>query len=157
MANEFTITSAEFEGKLHEAEGKMRKALEQGLGQAGMNLLRDTVMEEPTVPHDEGTLRGSGSVHVQNRLIHTTEAGGQGTPCRDHQEPIGAEELVAVVGFNTPYAAYQHEGVRMDGTHQVQHYQEASAGPKFLERKLLQNRDQYLKTVAKRVKEAAGG
>ena len=124
------------------------------LHQAGMQLLNDAVMEEPTVPLDEGTLRGSGSVFVQDQLVGTSrDLGANGTPATEHSEG-NKRELVAVVGFNTPYAAYQHEGVRADGTHVVENYSEAGSGRKFLETPLKNHRKEYMGIVAERIRQS---
>ena len=141
----------DFEGALNVAMAQMVQAAERGMGQAGMQLLRDANMEEPTVPHKEGTLAGSGSVFVQNNLIHA----GTTTPATDHGEQLKDGQLVAIVGFNTPYAAYQHEGMRQDGSHVVKSYTPGrGAGPKFLEKKLLENKELYMKIVAKAIEKA---
>lgn len=158
VMTEFSFDLAQFNRALEKlARDAMPAAIERGLGQAGMQLMRDAAMELPTIPHKEGTLRGSGSVFVENRLIGTSEQMGPGgRPARDHSEPTPAGEKSAVVGFNTPYAAYQHEGMRADGTHAVKQYSEESAGPKFLERKMSEFREDYLGIVAENIRREIG-
>jgi hypothetical protein len=51
--------------------------------------------------------------------------------------------FTAKVGFNTPYAAYLHEGMRKDGSHVVKNWSEQGSGAKFLETKLIMFRDRY--------------
>ncbi len=131
-----------------------RDLLKIGVARSCMALLRDTVMEMPTVPLKQGTLRGSGSVFVDNVLQGTSEEfGSGGKPCTDFTEADLPAVVEGVVGFNAPYAAYQHEGVRLDGTHQVRQYSEPGSGAKFLEKKMLGNREKYLKIVGTVVKE----
>lgn len=135
----------------------MVKACERGAGKAASALLNDTIMEMPAVPLEEGTLRGSGSVFVQNELTQTApNTGGTPTPATIGDETLTPDVVTAVVGFNTPYAAYQHEGVRADGTHVVVNYTHSGTGKKFLEKKLFDNENDYVAIVAKEVKEAMG-
>jgi hypothetical protein len=98
--------------------------IDRGLGKVGLQWLHDALMIAPTVPLDEGTLRGSGSAHVGGKLVHTTPRwDGHGTP---NEDPIPAEggKKFVVVGFNTPYAAKVHE---LD-----MYFQEPSAGNGYL-------------------------
>lgn len=133
--------------------GEFLKAAERGGGKAGSALLNDTIMEMPAVPLDEGTLRGSGSVLVQNNLVQTApNVGGTPTPATEGDESLAPDMVIAVVGFNTPYAAVQHEGQREDGTHIIKNYTHAGTGKKFLERKLFNNADDYIKVAAEEVK-----
>lgn len=159
MAKTFEIDASEFERGLKRLmERAFPLAVERALAEAGGQVLNDAVMQVPSVPLDEGTLRGSGSVFVQNRLTETSESlGSNGTPCRDHVEAIGRNEFVAVIGFNTPYAAYQHEGVRADGSHPVVNYSEPGSGPKFLEAKLIDQKEVYGRVIAARIKKELGG
>lgn len=135
----------------------MIKACERGAGKAASALLNDTMMEMPATPLEEGTLRGSGSVFVQNALTETApNVGGTPTPATIGDETLTPDVITAVVGFNTDYAAYQHEGVRADGTHVVQNYTHSGTGKKFLEKKLFDNEDDYVAIVANEVKGAMG-
>jgi len=126
------------------------RAGQVAVARAGLRLMNDAIMEINTVPLDEGTLRGSASLHVNGKLASTSpNIGGQPTPNTDSipGPPNGVAE--AVIGFNTPYAAYQHEGARADGTHIVRNYTEPSSGPKFLESKRIRNRERYLKIMSR--------
>ena len=64
------------------------------------------------VPHDEGTLANSGNAYVEGEY--------------------------GVVAYNTKYAAFQHEGMRKDGTHIVRRYQ-SGRKKKYLEDPLKNN------------------
>ena len=126
------------------------EAAERGVGQACMNLLYDATQIPPKVPHDTGTLRGSGSAFVQNKLVGVSQVGGGGTPATSHTEPIKGDEIVGVVGFNTPYAEFVHN-------HTELRFRETGTGALFLETKLAQNRDKYRDTIGKAIEKALKG
>ena len=151
--SEFKLDLSEFEKLFKRATVQLvPEAAERGLGQAGLLLLGHAGTEEPLIPKVEGTLAGSWSLFVQNKL---KKAGPDGA-ATDHKEAIGKDEMMAVVGFNSPYAAYQHEGVRKDGTHVVKNYTLTGSGKKFLEQPLSNNRKYYMETVALEIKKALG-
>jgi len=155
--SEMTLDVSQVLKGLKLATASVREGMRTGLAQAGMALLRDCVMDEPTVPLKEGTLRGSGSVFVNNELVQTSvgfPGAEAGTPCTDHQERIPQENMVAVVGFNTPYAEYIHEGVRLDGTHKIVNWSEPGSGKKFMESKLLKYGKKYIGIVQRCIQEA---
>lgn len=131
------------------------QALYQGAGQAASALLNDAITKSPAVPEDEGTLRGSGSAFVNNNLVDTAkDVGGHPTPASKLDDPIVPGTITGTVGFNTPYAAYQHEGERQDGTHKVQNYTHSGTGAKFLEKPLFENAQDYKAVVAKALRKA---
>lgn len=123
---------------------------DRAVAQGASRWLRDSIMEMPTVPLEEGTLRGSGSVTVmgQNQPVATGAAFGftKGSPIQN-SGPKQPHAAVAVVSFNTPYAAFQHEGQRQDGSHVVTQYSEPSSGAKFLEQPGLTNAQRYGKIM----------
>jgi hypothetical protein len=61
-----------------------------------------------------------------------------------------------IVGFDMPYAAYQHAGQRSDGTRVVQKYTEPGAGKEFLTKKLQQFGKVYLYLVADYIRRRSG-
>jgi len=146
---EFKFDFSDFNKKFKKiAEQIIPQRAEKGMAKAGMQLLNDSIMQRPTVPIREGTLRGSGSVFVQNKLIgRTPSVKGKGNPATDDSIAIGKNEIVARVGFNTPYAARVHE-VPMK-------FSEPSAGNKYLESKMSKNKNLYFKIVANAIKESA--
>ena len=87
------------------------EAVEKGLGVATLQLLGDCVTEVPTVPIKEGWLRGSGSAFVQNKLAGISKHGKAGFANQAYSENIAKGKYMAIVGFNTPYAARMHEGI----------------------------------------------
>lgn len=76
--------------------------------------MADTILTlaRAEVPHDEGTLANSGDAYVEGDF--------------------------GIVAFNTKYAAYQHEGMRKDGTHVVRRYK-SGRKKKYLEDPLKRN------------------
>lgn len=70
------------------------------------------------VPHDTGNLQNSGA--VEN----------------------GSSEDEKIVGYNTVYAAFQHEGVRADGSHVITHWQDGRK-KKYLEDPIRNNLETF--------------
>ncbi len=100
----------------------------------GMNeLLSDSIELPPQAPKEIGDLWGAtaGTVEV-------VEAKGK---------ILGVQG-----GFNSKYAAYQHEGERKDGTHKVKKYTTTKGaskpGPKFMQSKMAQFGKKYMEIVA---------
>lgn len=124
---------------------RVREAVEIGMGKAALQLMNDSVMLRPTVPHKEGTLRGSGSAFVNNKLVGTSSHGKSGEACTSFNETIKKDQIVAVVGFNTPYASRHHEVPA--------EFSEESAGNKYLESKMIRNKKVYYKIIANTIKE----
>lgn len=119
----------------------------KGLGKAAMLILADAVQEVPKVPHDEGTLRGSGSAFVETELVGTTpSAGGNPTPARTNSRRGGRRKLLAVFGFNTPYAHRLHE-------HPEYNFVESGTGGQYLRVPMLTNKKSYLQEIADTIKE----
>ena len=100
------------------SSGGSRRAIRQAL-----NTLRLQARDiSPTVPHVTGILRGDEGVKSEyspEMIVNAMATLVEGT-------------LV----FLAPYAAYQHEGMRRDGSHVVVHHSEPGSGTKFLEAKL---------------------
>ena len=119
---------------------------DKGLGRAGMLLMRDAALEAPSVPLKEGTLRGSASVHVENKRVATGSTlpnAAQGTPAEHVNVGSNDRRRVAVVGFNTPYAAYLHEHPEFKfGKLDPQ------SGGKFMETKMQRHGKDYFEEVA---------
>jgi len=89
-----------------------------GLGMAAAHDMADTllILSRHEVPHDEGMLQASG---------HTApEADGW------------------ICAYNSIYAAFQHEGLRRDGSHVIRRYQKGRK-KKFLEDPLLMNQAKW--------------
>ncbi len=89
----------------------------------------------PATPIEEGTLRGS---------IHLAEVNESGTT---------VEAIVATGAEASAYAAYQHEGMRADGSHVIRN-NPGGGGPKYLEGPLLAHGPTYRAAIAKAVRGA---
>lgn len=120
--------------------------LERALGVAMLSLMNDCINEVPTVPLKEGWLRGSVSVFVNNKFSGNKDNGKTDYMNKDHNGAIPKDSFVGVIGFNAPYAARLHEGIGFKFT-------EPSSGAKYLESKLLANRERYLRIVAECLEE----
>jgi hypothetical protein len=82
----------------------------------GLQLLNFVVNGSPkntiVPPLDTGLLRGSGSVFIGSTFLgFSPKVNGEGTPNTSHSEKEG----VITVGFNTSYAARQHENLSPAG------------------------------------------
>lgn len=135
----------------------------KGMGRAGLAIMRDAVMEEPKVPLDLSSLRGSGSTFVGAQLVGTSEsfaeAQAEPTPNKEFSAHTANGEVVTTVGFNTPYAANLHEHPEYDFgvTRENQGLpRPVGTGAKFLESKLLRFRKRYMTVVAKWIERATG-
>lgn len=141
---EFKLDTSMFDEKFKKLmRSTIPELQERGMGRAMIALLGDCVMETPTVPVKEGTLRGSGSIFVQNEFIKDSSdlpKAKAGKAVKNNAEPIKPHKLVGVVGFNTPYAAKMHEN--------NYNFTEPSSGPKYLESKLIRNGKHYMKEIA---------
>jgi len=145
---EISFNDEDFQRKMKNiVNNAMPEAVEKGLGVAVLQLLNDCIMEVPTVPIKEGWLRGSGSAFAQNKLVAISKHGKPGKANQDHSEHISYGNYVGVVGFNVPYASRLHEGIDMNFT-------DPSSGAKYLESKLIRNKDTYFKIIANRIKES---
>jgi hypothetical protein len=100
-----------------------------GLKHAAAYVISDSINVEPRAPHKTGGAGLWGSQKIQ--------------------EPVITEDEISVsCGFNIVYAAYQHRGMRFDGTHVVRHYTMAGSGKEFLKIKLEQFGQKYMGITA---------
>ena len=148
------MSATDFRIDTRDMERKMRRllkvvapeAIRKGVGKASLQCLNDCVTIAPTVPEKEGTLRGSGSVHVEGQFAGKSEnRGGTGAPNMGQEKK---EHATGLIGWNSPYAGFQHEGKRLDGSHVVKNYTEPSSGRKFLLAKLISRRRFYMSIIA---------
>lgn len=142
MGRNFQIDTSRFRAGIQRLVNQaLPEQIVRGLFAAGTELLQDAREDIPRVPKKEGTLSASGSVTVL-RPGEVSELAETTTPGR----------YVAIVGFNTPYAAYLHEGMRQDGSHVVMNWTLEGSGPKYLETPLLANRDRYIQIIVDAIK-----
>ena len=124
---------------------------EKGMKLAGRQLYQDCYTQFPAVPYapfgrkGAGSLRGSGSLFVNNKLVGfgdpTNPQSPTGKASKTNFEPRKKGETVAVVGFNAKYATRSHEIPHKRHMH-------PGTGYKFLESKLVRNKNKYMKIVA---------
>lgn len=95
-----------------------RKTIDRAVGDAGEFLLEAA---NRTVPHEEGTLEGSGTVTIVRKGATTA----------------------AVVSYDTPYAARQHEDTRLRHT--------GKGRAKWLERTALEQRTRITRFLTDRL------
>ena len=150
------MSAADFLRGLSLANEAVMRGAERGIAKAGMRLLGDSIGEMPSVPRDEGTLRGSGSVHVNGKFKQASpSAGGAPTPNKTDIAKTVRDGIEATVAFNTDYAAAQHEGfaVMPDGRRiEFRDYTTAGTGAKFLEAPMARNNELYMGIVAGEVR-----
>lgn len=95
----------------------------------GADAIADAIKEEPTVPKDTGNLRRTQAFE----------------PAR-----IVGKNLEKIIGFAAEYAAAVHEAP------ENLNWQEPGSGPKFLESKLMKNKERYMEKAARLIKELSG-
>lgn len=132
---------------LQRLEKRQMASARIGMEDAVKALLDDCLNEQPSVPLRDGALRSSGSAYVDGKHV----AGG-GTPVADVPKP---DMIQGTVIFDGPYAAYQHEGMRRDGTHVVKNYTTPGTGAKYIEAKLHGHPQKYIQIVAESIKRNA--
>jgi len=92
----------------------------RGLKKSAAYLLRDAILERPTVPKKSGNLRRTQKV----------------------EKPELKPDISVEAGFAADYAAAVHE---MPSSND---FTEPGSGPKFLEAKLIRNKEKYMKIAA---------
>ena len=130
------------------------EAFRKAVTEVALTVMNDAVEDIPKPPIDTGHLRGSGSAFVDDHLVGTTlNTTGVGSPANAHTEPKEAHHIIAVVGFNTPYAARWHE-VEPPNWHlkRTTPFRDAESGTKYLEKKLSTNAQKYGNILAATIK-----
>lgn len=140
------LNDTEFKRGLKKFINLSDKELEIGVAVAGMMLMRDCVMETPTVPIRFGDLRGSGSVITQSKLTDLSQKLGysKGNPAESYNNKK-AGQITASIGFNEPYAAKTHE-IPMN-------FRETSAGNDWMTKKMKRYKGEYLKVIKDKLEE----
>jgi hypothetical protein len=135
----FTFDTKDFDIKFTELVKKTIPRLAgDALFKAGALVIRDSILEEPTVPKKTGNLR-------RTQKILPAE--------------IGDDEISVDVGFNADYAAKVHEmgeglGFLWGNVRSV-HWTLPGSGPKFLSTKLAKNKEKYMQFVADEILKAS--
>lgn len=123
---------------------------EIGVGRAMLQLKTDMIMQRPTAPIKEGFLRGSTSIFVQNKPQEVPLGPGEKADKRVHSYSVSIKdtEIVGVIGINVPYAARWHEVPA--------HFSEPTAGNKYLESKMANNKLTYKRIIINTINQLAG-
>jgi len=117
----FSVDFSDFDKKFAKiVNDAIPSAGAQGLEKAAAYLLRDAILERPTAPKKTGNLRRTQKV----------------------EKPILKPDISIEAGFTADYSAAVHE---MPDTN---NFTEPGSGPKFLESKLIRNKEKYMKIVA---------
>jgi len=138
-----TFDTRDFDVKFKQVtEKRIPSAAERGLFQTGALVIRDAIMEQPQVPKSRGvTKEGGKRGQAPGHLRRSQKI--------EHPKTIGKITGVEV-GFDTDYAAAVHE---MPGT---VNWSTPGTGPKYLESKLIRNKEKYAKNVADNIKRESG-
>ena len=120
---------------------KIPSAAERGMFQTGALVLRDAVVESPAVPKSRGVTQGGRRGQGPGHLRRSQKV---------EKPKVERGEISVEVGFNTDYAAVVHE---MPDTTQ---WSTPGTGPKYLESKLIKNKEKYMKNVADNIKKESG-
>ena len=138
-----TFDTKDFDVKFKQVTTKrIPSAAERGLFQTGALIIRDAILEQPQVPKSrgvtkEGGRRGQGPGHLRRS--------------QKIEQPKTVGGIVSVeVGFNTDYAATVHE------MPESTLWSTPGTGPKYLESKLIRNKEKYAKNVADNIKRESG-
>lgn len=154
MATQVKWDTRQFEQRMKEWERRLRAGYAKGLGQALGSLLNDCTTEPPTTPIKTGTLRGSGSYFVNNKLIATTKKVAAGhaeakpTPATTDSVALDPNKVIGRAGYNASYAKKVHE-IPMNFT-------DPDAGNKYMEAKMRAHSVTYIATAARVAKADVG-
>ena len=118
------------------------KKATRALGIVGLAIVNDAVNQAPKPPVKTGLLRSSHFFQVGNKVVRGEGAEGAST---------NADDLELVVGFNTEYAAKQHELYTGNYPDTEKGRERRSwntgSGKKFLSSKIERNRNEYKKIL----------
>jgi hypothetical protein len=140
----FTYDFADMEKKLSQImKSTLPEHTNEGLRRMANEIIKDALDMDPTVP------RGHARAKAGKR------SGVGGTLRQSHKVDIQPDGTV-ILGFDTPYAAYQHEGQRQDGSRVIKNWSTPGSGKKFIQKKIEQFIDVYLKNMAEYIRRQSG-
>lgn len=123
---DMTFDSRDFDIKFGKVTGKViPKRSATGIYQVAGEVIRDAILQVPRAPHKSGNLWRSQKIEP---------------PKIEHGE------IFVVFGFDADYAAPVHE---MPSN---VNWTMAGSGPKYLEAKLIKNKEKYIKKAADNIK-----
>ena len=141
---DFTDFNLDFDKLVNET---MLDAARKGAFNAMAEMLRDADKEAPQTPKDKGDLRGSKTIEVS---LPGMKAEGVKT-LRKIDLPF-SKEIVVTGGFNIEYAMKVHEAEPGTIRFQVKHAAIQQPGSKFLETKMVRNKEKYMAITALTIK-----
>jgi len=137
-----TLDTKDFDIKFKQVTGrKIPRAAARGFQRVGAMVIRDSIMEEPKVPKSRGVTKGGKRGQGPGHLRRSQKI---------EQPKIRHGEISIEVGFNADYAAIVHEMPK--GTQ----WTVPGTGAKYLEAKLIKNKEKYMKEVADDMKDSGG-
>ena len=126
----FSLDFSDFEKKFEKiVEDAIPKDAAKGLFDAAASMLQDADKEIPMTPFKEGHLKGSKIVEKAN---------------------ISRGDISVTAGFNIEYAAKLHEMPKEAGD--KINWSLPGSGPKYLETKMVRNKQKYMETVAESIR-----
>ena len=127
----FSLDTKDFDIRCgHVTEKTMPEAAAKAVFQTGAMVIRDAILEEPRAPWKSGHLWREQKIE---------------------QPKIDHGEISVELGFDTPYAARLHEAP------DNWNWTLPGSGPKYLEAKLIKNKEKYMANVAEKIRQAGGG
>ncbi|MFA5379584.1 MAG: HK97 gp10 family phage protein [Dehalococcoidia bacterium] len=140
MSDNFTVPISEVSANLNKILDRTIPSIAtEALYEMAKQVVNDAVNVEPKVPVG----------HYRAKAGKRTGVGGQ---LKQSWKIEKTKDGMITVGFNMPYATYQHEGQRSDGSRVIRNWTEPGAGKKFLGNKLSMFKDIYLKRMADFIK-----
>lgn len=112
---------------------------------AGYSLLVQARMKQATEDVANEALRlSSNEVPIYTPFLTSSKSDHTGGDLQDsgHVEN-GDDDYEKLVGYNTVYAAYQHEGDWPDGSHVIRQHSNPRGKTKYLENPISQNLDAF--------------
>ena len=134
----------------------------KALGQMGLRIIRDMVLDAPRPPLRTGFLRGSGVVYLESKkVLDSTQVGGnsgavKGDIPETNPEP---EPMTLTVAFNTPYAANMDQNLSPEGSLKSHFENDGLIGVGFMSTKVASKnyQDTWYKIASNVIKEGLDG
>jgi len=139
----FTLNTRDFDIKFKRiTEKRIPSGAERGLFKTGALIIRDAITEQPQVPKSRGVTKEGGK---------RGQAPGHLRRSQKIENPKTKHGEISVeVGFDTDYAAAVHE------MPETVNWSTPGTGPKYLESKLIRNKEKYAKNIADNIKRESG-
>ena len=126
MSKQFTFDTKQFSKDFNKLTlKKYPQAAEKGIRIALGKLKLDADNIVPKTPHKTGNLKAKTKIKVKTTL----------------------KETYGILTFRMPYAAYQHAGIRFDGSHKILKYVEPGTGAGFVSKKMARFNKKYMNII----------